>query len=124
PVPVTVGDLFAGAIIPSMMLVALYLGWVILKAIFDPKSCPATPVPPEEKEGLMLEIVTALIPPLVLIVAVLGSILGGIATPTEASSVGAVGAMILSALRGRLTFSVLREAAISTAAITSMVFII
>src|SRR5690606_16247822 len=91
PVPVSVGDLFAGALIPSILLVLLYLSWVIFKAIFDPKSCPATPIPPEEKQGLMREIVTALIPPLLLIVAVLGSILGGIATPTEASSVGAVG---------------------------------
>ncbi len=124
PTPVTVGDLFAGALIPSLMLVGLYLGWVLLKAFFDPKSCPATPVPEEEKKGLWKEIITALIPPLALIVAVLGSILGGIATPTEASSVGAVGAMILSATRGKLTFGVLREAAMSTAAITSMVFII
>ena len=124
PTPVTVGDLFAGALIPSLMLVCMYLTWVGIKALFDPKSCPATPVPPEEKEGLAREIVTALVPPLVLIVAVLGSILGGIATPTEASSVGAVGAMILAALRGKLNFQVLREAVISTAAITSMVFII
>ena len=124
PVPVSVGDLFAGALIPSLVLVALYLCWVILKAIFDPKSCPPTVVPEEEKKGLVKEIVVALIPPLALIVAVLGSILGGIATPTEASSVGAVGAMILAATRGRLSFSVLREAAISTASITSMVFII
>ena len=124
PTPVSVGDLFAGALIPSLMLVLLYLGWMIIKAIFDPESCPATPVPEEEKKGLLKEIVTALIPPLALIIAVLGSILGGIATPTEASSVGAVGALILSAARGKLSFAVLREAAVSTAAITSMVFII
>ena len=124
PTPVSVGDLFAGALIPSLMLVLLYLSWVILKAIFDPKSCPATPVPEEEKKGLVKEVIVALIPPLTLIVAVLGSILGGIATPTEASSVGAVGAMILAASRKRLSFGVLREAVISTAAITSMVFII
>lgn len=124
PTPVSVGDLFAGALIPSLMLVLLYLSWMIFKAIFDPKSCPPTPVPEEEKKGLMKEIIVALIPPLALIVAVLGSILGGIATPTEASSVGAVGAMILAATRGRLTFGVLREAAVSTASITSMVFII
>lgn len=124
PAPVSVGDLFAGALIPSIMLVLLYLSWVIFKAIFDPASCPATPVPEEEKKGLGREIIIALIPPLALIVAVLGSILGGIATPTEASSVGAVGAIILSAARGRMSFSILREAALSTASITSMVFII
>ena len=124
PTPVSVGDLFAGALIPSLLLVSLYLGWVILKAIFDPKSCPPTAVPDEDRTGLVKEVVVALIPPLALIVAVLGSILGGVATPTEASSVGAVGAMILAALRGRLNFGVLREAVISTASITSMVFII
>ena len=124
PSPVSVGDLFAGALLPGLLLVALYLGWMIFKAIFDPESCPATPVPPEEKKNLAREVVVALIPPLALIIAVLGSILGGIATPTEAASVGAVGAMILAALRWRLSLRVLREAVIATATITSMVFII
>ncbi|MCO5145473.1 MAG: TRAP transporter large permease subunit [Aquamicrobium sp.] len=124
PTPVSVGDLFAGALLPSLLLVTLYLCWVILKAIFDPKSCPPTAVPDEDRKGLIKEVIVALIPPLALIVAVLGSILGGIATPTEASSVGAVGAMILAAMRGRLNLGVLREATISTASITSMVFII
>jgi tripartite ATP-independent transporter DctM subunit len=124
PTPVSVGDLFAGAIFPGLLLVALYLAWMIVKAIFSPESCPATPVPPEEKKDLAREVVVALVPPLALIAAVLGSILGGIATPTEAASVGAVGAMLLAALRWRLSFRVVREAAISTATITSMVFII
>ncbi|TYR30255.1 TRAP transporter large permease subunit [Mesorhizobium microcysteis] len=124
PTPVSVGDLFAGAIFPGLLLVGLYLAWMIVKAIFSPESCPATPVPPEEKKDLAREVVVALVPPLALIAAVLGSILGGIATPTEAASVGAVGAMLLAALRWRLSFRVVREAAISTATITSMVFII
>ncbi|SEB47017.1 TRAP transporter, DctM subunit [Nitratireductor aquibiodomus] len=124
PVPVSVGDLFAGALLPGVLLVGLYLGWTLLKAIFDPASCPATPVPPEEKKELMGEVAVALLPPLLLIMAVLGSILGGIATPTEAASVGAVGAMVLAAFRWRLSFAVLRETAIATASITCMVFII
>ncbi|MCC5778867.1 TRAP transporter large permease subunit [Nitratireductor sp. B36] len=124
PVPVSVGDLFAGALLPGVLLVGLYLGWTILKAIFDPASCPATPVPAEEKKELLGEVSVALLPPLLLIMAVLGSILGGIATPTEAASVGAVGAMVLAALRWRLSFAVLRETAIATASITCMVFII
>ena len=124
PTPVSVGDLFAGALIPSLVLVSLYLCWMVFKAIFDPKSCPPTAVPDEDRKGLVKEVIVALIPPLALIVAVLGSILGGIATPTEASSVGAVGAMLLAAMRGRLNLGVLREATISTASITSMVFII
>jgi tripartite ATP-independent transporter DctM subunit len=124
PVPVSVGDLFAGAILPGLLLVGLYLAWMVFKAIFDPESCPATPVPEEEKKDLLREVVVALVPPLALIAAVLGSILGGVATPTEAASVGAVGAMILAALRWRLSFTVLRDCVISTATITSMVFII
>jgi tripartite ATP-independent transporter DctM subunit len=124
PTPVSVGDLFAGALLPGLVLVGLYLGWTILMAIFSPESCPATPVPAEQKKDLMKEIVVALVPPLALITAVLGSILGGIATPTEAASVGAVGSMVLAAMRWRLSLRVLREATMSTATITSMVFII
>lgn len=124
PTPVSVGDLFAGALLPGLLLVSLYLGWMVVKAIFDPESCPATPVPEAEKKDLLREVVVALVPPLALISAVLGSILGGIATPTEAASVGAVGAMVLAALRWRLSPRIVREAVISTATITSMVFII
>ena len=124
PTPVSVGDLFAGAMLPGVMLVLLYIGWVIFKAITDPESCPATPVPPEEKAHLKREILTALLPPLLLILAVLGSILGGIATPTEAASVGAVGATLLAAFRWKLSWKILHETAVQTATITSMVFII
>ena len=124
PSPVSVGDLFAGAMLPGVLLVLLYIGYVIFKAIVDPESCPATPVPPEEKAGLKREIVTALLPPLLLILAVLGSILGGIATPTEAASVGAVGATLLAAFRWKLSWRIVHETAIQTATITSMVFII
>ncbi|SHF42179.1 TRAP transporter, DctM subunit [Loktanella atrilutea] len=124
PVPVSVGDLFAGAILPGLLLVGLYLGYTIFKAVVDPQSLPATPVSPEERATLGRDIMVALVPPLLLIMAVLGSILGGIATPTEAASVGAVGAMILAALRWRLSFSILRQTVISTATITSMVFVI
>jgi len=124
PSPVSVGDLFAGAILPGLMLVGLYLLWMIFKAVTSPESCPATPVPPEEKKHLLKEVVTALVPPLLLVASVLGSILGGIATPTEAASVGAVGATLLAALRWRLSIGVLREVVVTTAAITSMIFII
>ncbi|HWV20709.1 MAG TPA: TRAP transporter large permease subunit [Devosia sp.] len=124
PEPVSVGALFAGAIIPGLLLVGLYAAFMIFKAVTDPKSCPATPVPEAEKADLAREVVTALIPPLLLIVAVLGSILGGIATPTEAASVGSVGATLLALLRGRLNFGILRQVVVSAATITSMVFII
>lgn len=124
PEPVSVGALFAGAFIPGFILVGLYLCWVIFKAITDPKSAPATPVPEAEKKDLAREVAVALVPPLALIVAVLGSILAGVATPTEAASVGSVGAMVLAILNRKFTFTILRQAVISTATITSMVFII
>ncbi len=124
PTPVSVGDLFAGALLPGFLLVGLYLAYTIFKAITDPESCPATPVPEDERGNLLREVFSALIPPMLLILAVLGSILGGIATPTEAASVGAVGAMVLAALRWRLSFTILRETVIATATITSMVFIV
>ncbi|UOD50296.1 TRAP transporter large permease [Orrella daihaiensis] len=125
PDPVSVGDLFAGAFIPGLLLVSLYLLWMVFKAITSPQSCPATPFVKEEgSHSLAKEVLTALVPPLLLIIAVLGSILGGIATPTEAASVGAVGAMALAATRRKLSLTVLKEAVVSTATITSMIFII
>lgn len=124
PDPVSVGDLFAGAFLPGLMLVAFYLLFMVYKAIFDPKSCPATPYEKTDNSSLIKEIFTALVPPLLLIISVLGSIIGGIATPTEAASVGAVGATVLAAFRWRLSFKVLREAMVSTATITAMIFII
>jgi tripartite ATP-independent transporter DctM subunit len=124
PEPVSVGALFAGAIIPGLLLVGLYAAYMIFKAVTDPKSCPATPVPEAEKAHLGREVLVALVPPLLLIIAVLGSILGGIATPTEAASVGSVGAMLLALLRGKLRLPLLRQAVVSTATITSMVFVI
>ncbi|NLD70455.1 MAG: TRAP transporter large permease subunit [Limnobacter sp.] len=124
PTPVSVGDLFAGAMLPGLLLVLLYLIFVIFKAIFDPTSCPATPATAEERKRLGADVLTALLPPLLLIVAVLGSILGGIATPTESASVGAIGAMVLAASKGRMSFPVLRQAVINTATVTSMVFVI
>lgn len=124
PEPVSVGALFAGAFLPGLLLVGLYLVWVIIKAAIDPKSAPATPVPENERQHLFREVMVALVPALALIIAVLGSILGGIATPTEAASVGAVGAIVLAAVKRRLNFAILREATISTATMTSMIFII
>lgn len=124
PTTVSVGDLFAGALLPGILLIGLYLAYTVFKALTDPESCPATPTPEAERGDLGREILSALLPPLLLIFAVLGSILGGIATPTEAASVGAVGAMVLAAARWRLSIRVLRETVIATATITSMVFIV
>jgi TRAP-type mannitol/chloroaromatic compound transport system permease large subunit len=99
PDTVSVGDLFAGALLPSLVLVGMFVLYIIWKAIFDPKSCPPVAMTPAEKAGLGLRIVGALIPPLLLIVSVLGSIVSGVATPTESASVGAVGALFLAAVK-------------------------
>jgi len=124
PKVVSVGNLFAGAFIPGLILVATYMSYVIFRAVTDPESCPALTVTAEELAGLMRDVIVTMIPTLALIVAVLGSILAGIATPTESASVGAVGAMLLAAIRGRLTRVNLRAVMESTATTTSMIFII
>lgn len=124
PSPLSVGDLFAGAFIPGLLLVLVYLLYMAWLAWRRPDSCPALPVSDDEKATLLRDFFVSLLPPLALIVAVLGSILGGIATPTESASVGAVGALLLAAIRRRLTLSNLRQAMMATANTTSMIFII
>ncbi len=124
PQVVSVGNLFAGAFIPGLILVALYMLWVVWKAFRHPESCPALEVTAEERRNLLRDVAVTMIPTLALIVAVLGSILAGIATPTESASVGAVGAILLAAARRRLTFANLRSVMESTAVTTSMIFVI
>lgn len=124
PDPLSVGELFAGAFIPGLVLVLLYMAWIGWKAVFQPKTCPAIEMSANERKDLPRQIVVALLPPLGLIIAVLGSILTGIATPTESASVGAVGATILAIARKRFDFAMLRQVAHATAEVSSMVFII
>jgi tripartite ATP-independent transporter DctM subunit len=124
PKVVSVGNLFAGAFIPGLILVGTYMSFVIFKAVTDPESCPALTVTAEERAGLLRDVIVTMIPTLALIVAVLGSILAGIATPTESASVGAVGAMLLAAVRGRFNWTNLRAVMESTATTTSMIFVI
>jgi tripartite ATP-independent transporter DctM subunit len=124
PDPVSVGDLFAGALIPGLMLVLLYMGFVVFKAFADPASCPPLRMTDEERRTLPARVITALVPPLLLIIAVLGSILGGIATPTESASIGALGAMLLAATKGQLTRSNVTQVMRSTMLISSLVFVI
>ncbi|MEE2566699.1 TRAP transporter large permease [Hyphobacterium marinum] len=94
---VSVGDLFAGALIPGLLLVAVYVGYQIVVATLNPKAAPAAPASEGATDwGKLLH---ALVPPLALIVAVLGSILGGLATPTEAAAIGAVGATFIAGVR-------------------------
>jgi len=124
---VSVGDLFLGAFIPGLILSGLYVLYVIGIAIFRPDLVP--PIPAAERAAISRAEMTrrvnrALIPPLALIVAVLGSIFLGIATPTEAAAVGAAGAIGLTALNNRFSVKMVRETMDVTTRLTSMVFII
>src|SRR6202795_911036 len=125
PQTVSVADLFAGAIIPGLVLVLLYLLYLIGIAIFFPQKSPAIAPDPAAPRGFALarRLIAVLIAPIALILAVLGSILGGIATPTEAASVGAVGAILLTALRSGAT-GLLMPVMERTTQITSMIFVI
>jgi len=125
PQTVSVADLFAGAIIPGLVLVLLYALYLIGVAIFFPKKSPAIAPDPAAPHGFAQarRLVAVLIAPIALILAVLGSILGGVATPTEAASVGAVGAILLAARRAG-SAGLLIPVMIRTTQITSMIFLI
>ncbi len=124
PVPVTAIDLFAGALIPGLILVSLYVFWQIFLAIFKPSSCPAIQKFDGVENPNIKHLIKTIFPPLFLIFIVLGSILGGIATPTESAAVGAIGASILAWQKGSLSINILRKVSLETTKISSMVFII
>jgi tripartite ATP-independent transporter DctM subunit len=120
---ISVGDLFIGSLIPGIMLAGMYAIYCGGIAIFKPKMAPALPKEARNLTGraLLVRVLLVLMPPLVLILLVLGSILAGIATPTEAGALGAIGAMGLAALNRRLTWKALRETMDATTRLTSMV---
>lgn len=122
PKTVSIGDLFVGAIIPGLILVIFYIGYVVIVA--RPKLDLPQAQANSQEQAQILKLLQDLLPPVCLIIAVLGSILAGAATPTEAAGVGAFGAIILAAFKGRLSLSRLREVAQGTAEVTSMVFLI
>jgi tripartite ATP-independent transporter DctM subunit len=126
PDTVSVGDLFAGALIPGLLLVILYITYLIALALIKPSAMPA--IPPTERSGfnkqLLLRVTKAVLPPLLLIIAVLGSIMGGVATPTEAASVGAVGALVLAVAGRRFKLGLLQEVMRGTLNVSCMVFLI
>ena len=115
--------LFVAAFLPGLALAATYLVFLVLRAALRPGDAPAAPAP-EEGRGLWRELLVALLLPSLIIVAVLGSILGGIATPTEASGVGAFSALLLGLLRGRLSLPVLGEAMDGSVRTLAMLFFI
>lgn len=104
PDTLSVGDLFAGAFIPGLLLALLYAVWIIMNAWLRPSSAPALKISDEQRRGLATKVVVALVPPLLLIVSVLGSIIAGIATPTESAAVGAVGALTLAFIKAWADF--------------------
>ena len=125
PETVSVGDLFSGALIPGFILVTLYLLYLAFVAWTRPDAMPAITTPSTtRRDGLLRRIVFSLLPPLLLIVAVLGSILAGIATPTEAASVGAIGAILLALSQRQCTLTIMRDVVRGTTRITCMVFLI
>lgn len=123
---VSVGDLFLGALIPGLMLSGSYALYVLAVAFFKPAAAPALPLEVRSIGGKALsrKVIKAVVPPLVLIFAVLGSIFFGVATPTEAGAVGAVGACILAALNHRLNWNLIYDSAHATATVTALVVMI
>jgi len=113
--PISVADIFAGAVLPGLLLVALYIGWLVFKNQKETK--------PKTHENLR-HVLKVLLPPLILIILVLGSIIGGVATPTESSALGALGALMLAFSRGQLNRANLHLICQETAKCTSMIFAI
>ena len=118
---VSVGDLFVGAMVPGVVLVFLYLAYVLTRAAIQPERAPPAISVDKMESGAVIK---AVLPPLALITLVLGSILVGAATPTEAAGVGATGALLLALMRGALSFGMLQDISRSTLYTTSMVFLI
>lgn len=119
---VSVGDLFLGALLPGLLLVALYAAYLFGVAVLQPQRMP--PLPVEVRKPLAGQVVKVLAPPLILMVSVLGSIITGVATPTEAAAVGAVGALLLAMAYRQFNIDMLREVMRRTTRISSMVFLI
>jgi len=123
----SVGTLFAAAVMPGLMLAGLYCAYIVILGLVRPDLVP--PVPQAERDAmprgvLFLRFFKVVLPPVLLVFAVLGSIIGGVAAPTEAASMGALGAIVVTALAGRLSFKVLKDAVQTTTKITAMVMFI
>lgn len=123
----SVGTLFAAALVPGLLLSGLFVAYVLILGLLSPEKVPA--IPAEERAAysrrdIAVKLVKVVAPPILLIVAVLGSIIGGIAAPTEAASMGAFGSILLAASSGRLNFAVLRDTVRSAFVTSAMVFLI
>ncbi|MEH6639823.1 MAG: TRAP transporter large permease subunit [Porticoccaceae bacterium] len=122
PKTVSIGDLFVGAIVPGLLLVVLYCLYILVYARIKPEAAPVNPA--DNAPVTLRALATSLLPPAVLIFAVLGSILAGVATPTEAAAVGALGATLLALANRQLNLGKLREVVNATTEVTAMVFMI
>jgi tripartite ATP-independent transporter DctM subunit len=122
----SVGDMYAGALIPGLILSALYAGYVFLITMIFPKAAPALPLEARSLRGmkLIIRVLVSLVPPLVLIFLVLGTIFIGVATPTEGGAMGAAGALILALMKRKLDWSLLRQAMDTTAKLSAFVIFI
>jgi tripartite ATP-independent transporter DctM subunit len=123
----SVGTLFAAAVMPGLLLAALYCTYIVILGIVRPEMVP--PVPRAERDALSrrdlwVRFFKVVVPPVLLVLSVLGSIIAGIAAPTEAASMGALGAILVTGFAGRMSWKVLRETCESTARITAMVMFI
>ena len=123
---VSIGDLFAGAIMPGLLLVVAYACYVLIVATVRPMDAPSVEDMAADisSSELAAALFKGLLPPVLLMVAVLGSILLGVATPTEAASVGAIGAMLLALSRGKLDWKIMHEVCLGATRITSMIYLI
>jgi tripartite ATP-independent transporter DctM subunit len=124
---ISIGDMFIGAVIPGLLLVVLYILWIILVAFIRPGSAPAMPadeLAAFRAHGMYRRIIRAFLLPFFLIIAVLGSIFAGIASPTEAAAVGALGATLLTVWQKKLNMKTLRDVMRGTTTLTCMVFIL
>jgi tripartite ATP-independent transporter DctM subunit len=124
PKSVSVGELFVGAVVPGLILMALYMLYVLGLGLFRRDLVPHGDDNVEWDKGFFFKVLKVLVPPLLLIVGVLGSILAGVATPTEAASVGAVGAIILSAFKNQVNLPTLKKVMLTTTEVSGMVFTI
>jgi len=118
---VPVGDLFKAAIVPGFLLIIVYTLYILVLGKLKPEFCPPMVVT-ETKRELLVQAMKDIVPPLVLIFTVLGSIFGGIATPTESSAIGSVGALVLAAFYGKISFKMMHGVSKETVKVTSMVF--
>jgi tripartite ATP-independent transporter DctM subunit len=123
----SVGTMFAAAVVPGMVLAAIYCTYIVIIGMVKPEWVP--PIPVEERDAvsrrqLWARFFKVVVPPVLLVMAVLGSIIGGVAAPTEAASMGALGSILVTAFAGRFSFQVLRDTCQSTAKITAMMMFI